>query len=194
MTFDHLAIAAPDLDQGAAAISAALGVPLDPGGQHPTMGTHNRLLRLGAGEYLEVIAINPDAPAPGRPRWFDLDRFTGPARPRAWVLRGDPGVLDLPVHDLARGDLRWRMSVPDDGVLPWDGLCPALIDWQGAAHPADRLPDRGVRLTGLTLSHPRPHELRAALAALTDDPRIRVTDGAPALLATFATPLGPVTL
>ena len=25
------------------------------------------------GSYLEIIAINPDAPDPGRSRWFDLD-------------------------------------------------------------------------------------------------------------------------
>jgi hypothetical protein len=37
------------------------------------MGTHNRLLKLGAGRFLEVIAIDPEAPAPGRRRWFDLD-------------------------------------------------------------------------------------------------------------------------
>lgn len=194
MSFDHLAIAATDLETGAQAISDALGVPLEPGGHHPTMGTHNRLLSLGPGEYLEVIAINPDAPAPGRPRWFDLDRFAGPARPRAWVLRGDPDVLALPVHDLARSDLRWRMTVPDDGVLPFDGLFPALIQWQGDAHPADRLPDRGVRLTGLNLSHPTPDNLRAALAQITDDARITVSQGELGLSAHFTTPKGVVTL
>jgi hypothetical protein len=63
LSFDHLAIGAETLDEGVEAVEAALGVPLAPGGGHPAMGTHNRLLSLGPGEYLEVIAIDPDAPA-----------------------------------------------------------------------------------------------------------------------------------
>ena len=37
----------------------ALGATPAPGGHHPLMGTHNQLLSLGPGEYLEVIAIDP---------------------------------------------------------------------------------------------------------------------------------------
>ena len=41
------------------------------------MGTHNQLLAIGSPAfprtYLEIIAIDPDAPAPTRRRWFDLD-------------------------------------------------------------------------------------------------------------------------
>jgi hypothetical protein len=47
------------------------------------MGTHNRLLKLGEGFYLELIAIDPQAPPPGRPRWFGLDRLELPVRPPA---------------------------------------------------------------------------------------------------------------
>lgn len=46
------------------------------------MGTHNLMLRLGDSSYLEIIAINPAAPAPGRPRWFALDRLAGDGSPR----------------------------------------------------------------------------------------------------------------
>src|SRR5205809_7410293 len=70
---DHLVIACKDLDQGAAWVTARLGSEPTGGGKHPLMGTHNRVLRIGARAYLEVIAIDPDAPAPTRPRWFDLD-------------------------------------------------------------------------------------------------------------------------
>ena len=97
--FDHLAVAAVSLDEGAAAIEAALGVPLQAGGKHAAMGTHNRLLSLGPGEYLEVIAIDPGAPAPARARWFGLDGFAGTARPRAWILRCadlDVALVDAP--------------------------------------------------------------------------------------------------
>jgi catechol 2,3-dioxygenase-like lactoylglutathione lyase family enzyme len=63
-TLDHLAIVAPDLDSGCAFVSRVLGVDLQPGGAHPRMGTHNRLLRLGPDTYLEVIAIDPSAQRP----------------------------------------------------------------------------------------------------------------------------------
>src|SRR5581483_3649792 len=70
---DHLTIAAHTLDQGLAYVRDALGVDLPTGGAHPRMATHNRLLRLGDGVFLEVIAIDPAAPPPARPRWFQLD-------------------------------------------------------------------------------------------------------------------------
>ncbi len=178
LEFDHLAISCAALDEGAAAVEAVLGVPLVPGGEHGFMGTHNRPLGLGPGVYLEVIAINPAAPHPGRPRWFDLDHFIGPPRLTNWVARtndidSEPvplsGTLG-PVHDLRRGDYRWRMTIPEDGKLPFDGAHPAIIEWLGALHPADRLPDSGCRLKRLVVRHPRAEALRADLEAylLTD--------------------------
>jgi hypothetical protein len=44
------------------------------GGVHEKMGTYNRVLKLGQGCYLEIIAINPKAQKPERPRWVELDR------------------------------------------------------------------------------------------------------------------------
>src|SRR5690606_32822306 len=70
---DHLVVTAPSLAEGARFVREALGVEPEPGGKHPRMGTHNLLLRLGNDVYLEVIAIDPGAPAPGHPRWFGLD-------------------------------------------------------------------------------------------------------------------------
>jgi hypothetical protein len=200
IALDHLAVCAATLAEGAAAVEAVLGVPLEPGGVHPHMGTHNRLLSLGPGEYLEVIAVDPGAPAPGRHRWFDLDRFRGAPRLTNWVARceniKDEVALSPPgtgeVHDLARGDLRWRMAIPADGRLPFGGAFPALIAWQGALHPAARLTDRGCRLGRLTLVHPQAEALAAALAGRIEDPRLVIAEGpAPALRAAIDTPAGP---
>ncbi|WJY22071.1 VOC family protein [Fontisubflavum oceani] len=203
LTLDHIAIACADLTVGAAWAETAFGVPLAPGGVHREMGTHNRLLSLGPEEYLEVIAINPDAPGPAQPRWFDLDDFAGPTRPRAWIARvpdldaaraAAPDGVGVP-WSLARADLRWRMAVPQDGKLPFDALFPALIEWEGEAHPAPRLPDHGVRLTKLILAHPDAEALRAALAPLSDDPRLEVIAAeTPYLSVVFDTPNGPLTL
>jgi hypothetical protein len=87
------------------------------------------------------------------------------------------------------------MAVPADGKLPFGGLFPALIQWEGTAHPAPRLPDRGVRLLALELLSPEAEGLRAALAPLIDDARIRVIDSdTPGMRAVLDTPSGKVTL
>ncbi|HPD94073.1 MAG: VOC family protein [Rhodobacter sp.] len=197
--FDHLAVAAASLDEGVAAMEAALGLPLQPGGRHAAMGTHNRLIGMGPGTYLEVIAIDPEAPPPGRPRWFALDGFRGAPRPRAWILRDDaleaalsraPAGTGTPML-FRRDALTWRMAVPDTGVLPFDGVAPALIEWgAGVAHPATRLPDQGLRLSVLTLLHPEAEALRGALAGLCRDSRLRIETGPPGIVAEVLTPHG----
>jgi hypothetical protein len=193
---DHLAVSATNLAEGALWLESTLGVPLAPGGEHPHMSTHNRLLNLGD-LYLEVIAINPAAPTPPHPRWFDLDNYTGQPRLTNWIIACDDldaGLAQLPgsgqATDLARGDLRWRMAIPADGRLPYGGAHPALLQWMGSAHPAHRLPDQAVRLTTLHITTPDAHALQTSLAGLTD-PRLHIAHGPHALRAEFATPNGP---
>ena len=196
---DHLAVSCATLDEGAAAVEAALGVRLTPGGSHALMATHNRLLAVGD-VYLEVIAIDPAAVPPPHPRWFRLDQFTGAPRLTNWVVAVDDleGALAVApagagqAVDLARGDLRWRMGVPGDGCLPFDDAFPALIQWLGRVHPAGRLPDAGVRLRRLTLVHPQADGLRAALGGRVADPRLVIEQGvAKAMQADFETAHGP---
>ena len=198
LILDHLAVSALTLAEGTAAVEAALGVPLAPGGQHPHMATHNRLLSLGPDLYLEVIAADPAQPRPAWPRWFDLDRFTGPPRLTNWICRCDAITAELALSPpgtgtpvaLARGDFRWQMAVPATGILPFDNAFPALIQWEGTAHPAPRLPDHGIRLTRLDITHPDAAALHRALHTRLHDPRIHITPGPQALRATFATPQG----
>jgi hypothetical protein len=196
LELDHFAVAAETLEAGVAHVEAALGVPLQPGGRHALMGTHNQLLGLGPGVYLEVIAVDPAAPRPPHPRWFDLDRFSGNPRPTNWIVRTDDlagAVAALPPGmgrptDLERGDLRWRMAIPETGVLPFDDACPALIEWHGTLHPADRLEDRGCRLVALEISHPEAGALAAALPIA--DARLTFAVGRRALRAVLDTPNG----
>lgn len=193
---DHLAVSAATLVEGVAHVEAALGVRLGPVGQHAYMSTHNRLLGLGPSEYLEVIAIAPEAPAVPHPRWFRLDEFRGPPRLTNWICR----VADLEAAlavapqgagravSLSRGDFSWRMGVPTDGRLPYDDRFPALIEWQGGLKPQDRLADSGCRLFRLEVAHPEVDALRACLAL--SDPRVHYVSGPAALRATFKTPHG----
>lgn len=197
LRIDHLAVVATRLEDGVAAIEALFGVTMAGGGKHPLMGTHNRLVGLGD-LYLEVIAPDPDALSPGRARWFDMDRFTGPPRLTHWIASTDDLAAELALGPigigaalaLARGDYRWQMAVPESGRLPFDGGFPALIEWQGAAHPAAALPDNGLRLTRLEIAHPEALALRLALKGRLSDPRVEVVAGPLALRATVATPAG----
>lgn len=184
LELDHLAVSACDLAEGVAEVEAALGMSLAGGGEHPLMGTHNRLLGLGD-VYLEVISINPTATGPDHPRWFDLDNFTGGPRLGTWICRTDdlqgaiaasPDGVGVPIS-LERADLRWQMAVPADGKLPFDNAFPALIQWEGAAHPAARLPDVGCRLHSLEISHPRASALSANLAGRFQDARVTIRQG-----------------
>ncbi|MFT6451614.1 MAG: catechol 2,3-dioxygenase-like lactoylglutathione lyase family enzyme [Halocynthiibacter sp.] len=198
-TLDHIAIACTDLAPAREWLEHVLGAPMQPRGEHSAMGTHNHLISLGPDLYLELIAVDPEAVAPDQPRWFDLDNFAGMARLSNWIARVDdldaalemaPRGAGAPMA-LSRGDYRWRMAVPADGKLPFDGGFPALIEWQSAL-PAPDLPDHGLRLETLYISHPRAEALQAALQKMGDPGiDIHIARGAnPALGCEISTPSG----
>lgn len=199
MEIDHLVVSARSLAEGADFVEALLGAALAPGGSHATMGTHNRLLSLGSDCYLEVIAIDPEAIGPDRPRWFDLDNFGRKPTLTNWVARCEnvnSALAGAPpgsgrAQSFQRGEYRWLMAVPADGCLPFGGTFPGLIEWQTARRPAAALPDRGCRLRQLTLLHPDVEGLAGALAGRLTDPRLSVEPGpAPMLRAEIDTPGG----
>jgi hypothetical protein len=185
---DHVAIGCASLEQGVAYIRETLGVDVPPGGRHPRMGTHNRLMRVGADVYLELIAIDPDAPAPARPRWFALDepwqraRITQRPRPIAWVARTSDIAADLSAHPelgraegMTRGDLAWRISLRVDGALPHHGLLPVLIEWSDGRSPAARIPDLGIQLMRLRLRSASTSAVIAELERLDARHLVEVT-------------------
>ena len=61
--------------------------PLRPVVSTPNLGTHNALVGLGTGCYLEVIAPDASLPAPGLGRPLGLDELTEAARLAGWALR-----------------------------------------------------------------------------------------------------------
>ena len=214
---DHLVVAAESLEQGVAWCESTLFVTPEIGGEHPLMGTHNRLLRIATPEfdraYLEIIAINPQAPDPRRKRWFDLDdpalRNAVRQKPRlvhfvascerAAVASSaldslgiDRGTMLAAQRETPRGMLRWKISVRDDGQRLFYGALPTLIEW-GEIHPAEALPESGLRLLSVTATHPRPDDLFAAYRAIHLE-QVGVEAGPPNLAATLMTPLGEVTL
>ncbi|MBU1237968.1 MAG: VOC family protein [Gammaproteobacteria bacterium] len=204
---DHIAITAPSLEAGAAYVREMLGVSPQPGGEHVCMGTHNLLLRLGESMYLEVIAINPAAPAPTRPRWFGLDTLAADAAPAlsAWVartgdIRATAAAASEPLGDIepmSRGALEWLITIPADGSLLLGGVAPALIEWHTDAHPATRLIDHGLSLVGLELHHPEPQRVARLLHSLGFEGPVTVAEKsavAARRVAHIATPQGVRTL
>ena len=205
---DHLVVVAQDLRQGCEWVEERLGVRPQPGGKHVAMGTHNALLSLGKRFYLEVIAVDPDGAKPLRPRWFDLDEprmraamAEGPHLAH-WVARtADIDAAAARLSDLGvptpmtRGDLTWRITIPDDGHRPGRGLVPTLIQWPGRQHPTDRMTDSGCRLVAVAGEHPEPALVRAELATLGLSETMKVTYGkSPRIAAMIRTAHGIATL
>lgn len=201
---DHLVVTAFSLEAGATYVRDILGVDPQPGGEHPRMATHNRLLRLGDAMYLEVIAPNPLAPPPSRPRWFGLDRLRHDSPPAlgAWVVRSTDIQAATSVASEAlgavetmnRGALDWLITIPADGSLPLGGAAPALIEWRVPTHPASQLEDHGLSLIELEIAHPEPGRVARLLAALELDAPVSVSAApvgvAARLIARIDTPQG----
>ena len=212
VVFDHLVVAAATLEQGVAWCEETFGLTPGPGGQHPQFSTHNRLLKISTAAFpdafLEIIAIDPAAPSPGRARWFGLDDPALQKRldesPRLIHAVARSTMLDMhrwglisvgchpgePVNasrQTAHGLLAWQILVREDGALLCGGALPTLIQWQGA-HPAQRMADSGVTLQSLALGGVPPRA--------RDVLRLRGVAHAegPALRATLAAPKGLVTL
>ena len=205
---DHFAIGADTLDQGVAAMEDALGVTVPGGSKHDAMSTHNCVMQSGNESFFELIAIDPDAPDPGRTRWFTLDDPATQARlserPRAlcWVVGTDDldAVIAASPVDLGevvlftRGERSWRLTVPTDGSLPMGGLLPAFIEWSPGPHPSTGQQDLGVTLERVKLSHPDPAALGSILKALQVDHLADISEGAQGLSFALSTPKGSVVL
>jgi hypothetical protein len=210
---DHLVVAAASLEQGASWCEEVLGATPVAGGKHALMGTHNRLLSIGSAAfpmaYLEIIAIDPDAPAPGRARWFGLDdvclQAALRARPRLLHVVARSTQLEATLAALselgvdagrpvaaerasAHGLLSWRIAGRADGQLLFGGALPTLIEWQGA-HPTEHMPPSPVALKSLALGG-----LPAAVAAAVDLQGVPCATQGPALSACFDTTGGVVRL
>ena len=164
---DHLIVVAASLDQGIHWCEATLGITPGPGGEHPLMGTHNRLFSVASTAfpraYFEIIAIQPGvtpARPPGKHRWFDMDdpllqsRVAKEGPQLIHFVASVPGVVSavkvlanqgldrgavVPAsRQTAGGLLSWRITVRDDGQRLFYGTLPTLIQWGEAGEDPAR--------------------------------------------------------
>jgi hypothetical protein len=214
LELDHLVVGASSLGQGQRWAWERLGLQPVGGGRHPLMGTHNLVVRLtdglGGDRYLEIIAVDPRAPDPGRPRWFGLDSapvqaalFEGP-RLLAWVARSDaidvdrermvvsgsdPGPLLSASREAPGGPFRWRITVAPDGSRVAGGAVPLLIAWEGRRPTAFLVPST------ISLERIVVRGLAADAAAMCASAGVDTAEGeGPALEAVLLTPNGRVEL
>ncbi|HET9477039.1 MAG TPA: VOC family protein, partial [Dehalococcoidia bacterium] len=140
MDVDHIIYGVAELGAGIDAVEGLLGVRAAMGGKHVGLGTHNALLSLGGGAYLEIIAPDPEQPSPSRPLPWGLSELREP-RLLAWAVKA-PDIEARAERARAAGVdvgpvLRMSRERPDGTRLEWaltfreqplgDGLVPFLI-------------------------------------------------------------------
>ena len=194
-------------------VRAVLGVTPAPGGKHVLMGTHNRLLAIASAAfpmaYLEIIAIDPDAPPPSRVRWFGLDEPATQARlrerPRLLHLVARCSRLDATLAALAAQGIDAGQAVAAERASP-NGMLPLAHRrprrWPAAVR---RRAADADRMVGHASHRPPAAQRRGAAVADARRParrgraarwRCRAWRQAPgaALRALLDTPRGPVEL
>jgi hypothetical protein len=200
---DHLIYATPDLARGVDELAQLLGVRATLGGQHPGLGTRNALIALGPDSYIEIVAPDPEQPAPSTPRWFGIDELdhsrlvtwaakgTGLAQLRATAARNGIQLGTVAHGGRRRPDgveLSWQLTDPRACFA--DGIVPFFIDWGRSPHPASSAA-KGATLVALRAEHPDSQGIQHTLQQLGLS--LAVGAGASAaLIATIDSPRGRI--
>ena len=185
---DHIVVGASSLERGAEYVEKTLGVQVPDGGEHAMMGTHNKVMTLGNGVYLEIIAANSKMAPPERPRWFGLDdpsviaSLERSPRLLTWAinttdlhkLTAESDIVVGEIQQAERGDLRWKVALTDDGRLSAAGFFPLCIQWLVDFHPSERMADLQCRLLNINIRHRRASWLRKCLESIGADQLVTV--------------------
>ncbi|MGH1352854.1 MAG: VOC family protein [Methyloligellaceae bacterium] len=173
---DHFVVAATTLEQGVNYLQSQLNITIRYGGSHPKMGTHNHLMSLGD-TFLEVIAVDPETKQTRTPRWYNLDnpemqqQLAKSPKLITWVARTTDieqaiKQTNIPVgkvETVSRGNLTWKITVPEDGSLPEQGIFPTLIQWPHTVRPWETMQNMGYKFTELNRIHFKPDLIKNEL-------------------------------
>jgi hypothetical protein len=188
MTIDHFMYAGRDLDALCIRFHALTGIEPEPGGRHPQLGTHNRLVGSDTPLYLELIAPDPSSSVSSLMR-YGMEALASPLLYR-FVMDGTGRDLDefeiaygragitVQVHDMHRltpdgTTVRWRLMVPDPNRF---GLyAPFFIDWLDTPHPSTRLQPQ-IAMARCEVGHPSHVELAALWRQLGVDIELHGSD------------------
>lgn len=204
VTPDHLLLGGKDLDLLIEDMAARTGVRAAYGGAHKGAGTHNALLDLGEGRYLELLAPIPgtktelplasllaDLSEPRLVAWAAATTDLAACVKRAHAAGYNAGeVLSMSRTPPIGPELSWQLALGGDHVF--GSVLPFLIQWAGDAHPSKSAPE-GCSLVQLRAEHPDPETMRHFLNALGAE--IEINKGpAPRLFAMLNTPKGRIEL
>lgn len=171
LQLDHIVWAVPDLDEGIRTIADLTGVEPVSGGKAPGREqSHNALISLGGGSYLEIFS---PARAGGGGRWGKLVE-DGQPRIVSYALQVTDRFAGLRAAIATRGysftgPRAMGRVRPDGGAVNWellnvagtplDDALPFFIDWLGSTpHPSQSSPT-GVTIDSFAVAHPRGTEL-----------------------------------
>jgi hypothetical protein len=210
---DHFMFAAPDLAVTTADIEERTGVRPTPGGRHAGQGTHNMLLSLGTGRYLELIAPDPSQDQIGN-FGARLAKLAAPTMLMFGIRTGDieatyAHASALGLSALAPngkpniGPVIMNRALPAGGVLTWRLLLlgadafelgvPFYIQWEEGPHPSESSA-AGCTLKKFWVEHPNASALGKLYSALSIDVDVVPCSGAPRLNLSINTPKGEVTI
>ena len=152
MRIDHVIYGTADLDLAAARVATELGLSAVAGGRHEGLGTHNRIVPLGDGSYIELLAVaNPDeaegsaigaalqaaiARAEGLVGWAVAGVFGATAALPLVLISAGLAIIEQ-FGDLAESVAKRRFGVKDaSGLIPGHGGLLDRLDGLLAVIPA----------------------------------------------------------
>lgn len=180
---DHVVIGVPDLESAITEIEQLTGLRPVAGGNHPGRGTHNALLSLGHGVYLELIALQPGATEtpdnadliglkePTPVDWAVSTRTVESAVASLRALGFNPSTPEAGSRQTHAGRLlQWRTFWLSDAPIG----APFFIEWQsGSPHPSTTSPS-GCSFLALRVASPDASALQRLVAGLGLDVDVRL--------------------
>jgi hypothetical protein len=197
---DHVILGIDDLDRGVKAFEAATGVKPVYGGKHPG-GTHNALVSLGDGIYLEILAVQEGVTVPAD--YADLKNMET-LTPVGWAvsssdsaeLRNRLSAAGIALSEPVDGS----RTTPRGATLSWQSFAlnesspeaPFFIVWsEQTAHPSTTSPS-GCKLQQWSIASPRVRDLERLRKAL--DLRVDAAEAkATSMRLSLTCPKGAVT-
>ncbi len=180
MRIDHVVYGTADLDAAAARVQDALALEVLPGGRHVGMGTHNRIVPLGDGSYLELLAVLDPVEAAASPFGALVQRaIAGGDGLLAWAVAVEDVQpvatrIGTAISSIARQGMSARLTGVEEALTT--AYLPFFIE-RGADRPA---PESPAAITCVELAgDARRLEAWLGAAALP----VRVVDGQPAVRA-----------
>jgi catechol 2,3-dioxygenase-like lactoylglutathione lyase family enzyme len=186
MRIDHVIYAVADLPTAVARFSEEFGLQATGGGEHRELGTRNRIVPVGAGQYIELMAVADEQPQHPLAMMLaglveDGDRWMGLCL-RPENLDEVAGRLSIAVTPAERQNpdgevLQWRLAGIEAALGP--ERLPFFIDWQGAEERLDRENDEKAHADGIAWVEYGGDPARIEEWTLGHDLRLRVVAGEP---------------